>query len=127
MYANLWTSHVVSIASAKYYLLLVNDYSRYMWVFFFLSQKSQGKTTFHMFHNMIERQFIEKIKVVQIENGFGFLLLRTDYDKAKLIQRKTCPHTFEPNVDVESFLRHVNEIYLTLVLEASITINFWLF
>lgn len=37
MYANLWTSPIISAITTKYFLLLVDDHTKYMWIFFFIS------------------------------------------------------------------------------------------
>lgn len=55
IYADLWTSPIVS-TTVKYYLLLVDDYSRYMWNYF-LSHKSLCKFAFNLFSSTVERQF----------------------------------------------------------------------
>lgn len=56
VYVNLWTSPVIYVTSVKYYLLFVDDYLRYMWVYL-LSQKRQCKISFQMFFNLVEKTY----------------------------------------------------------------------
>lgn len=74
VYVDLWTSHIVSITTAKYCLLLVDDYSKYMWLYF-LSTKNQTQIAMDLFKAMIERQFKCNIKAVQSDDGVNFIFL----------------------------------------------------
>lgn len=53
IYADLWTSPIVSVTTAKYFLLLI-DYTKYMWIFFHYN-KSQTKVVMDLFKAMVEK------------------------------------------------------------------------
>ena len=58
----------VSIHGEKYFLTIVDDYSRYTWVVL-LKSKSEVKTHVQNFIALIENQFDSKIKCIRSNNG----------------------------------------------------------
>src|SRR3954447_21990670 len=64
------TSHD-SIGNTKYCLVIVDDYSRYCWVFF-LKLKSETKQTFVDFAKEQQRQHEVTIKIIRSDNGSEF-------------------------------------------------------
>ena len=52
----------------KYFLTIVDDYSRYTWVVL-LKYKSEVKTHVQNFIALIENQFDSKIKCIRSNNG----------------------------------------------------------
>ena len=60
-----------SLGGKKYCLVIVDDYSRYTWVYFF-KKKSETQQKVIDFINMAQRQFQEKIMVIRSDNGTEF-------------------------------------------------------
>lgn len=71
---DLWTPPIVAIIGVKYFLLIVDDYKRFIWIYF-LNVKSQVESVFQLFMNIVERQFSVSIKDVQTDGGEKFQLL----------------------------------------------------
>ncbi|KAH9684881.1 retrovirus-related pol polyprotein from transposon RE1 [Citrus sinensis] len=72
LYANLWgPSHVTSTQGYVYYLSILDDFSRFTWIFP-LSSKSDALTVFAKFKTFIEKQLQKSIKVVQTDWGGEF-------------------------------------------------------
>lgn len=53
-----------SLGENKYFFLLVDDFSRWSWVYF-LKNKSEALQQFKNFHILIERQTGRKLKVAR--------------------------------------------------------------
>lgn len=106
VYTDIWTAPVHSVTGVKYFLLLVDDFSRFMWIYF-LSSKSQAKNAMNLFKTMVERPFNTSIKAVQSDGGGEFMFLASHWQAHGIIHRVTCPHTSEQNGVVESRLRRV--------------------
>ena len=53
-----------SISGARYFLLFIDDHTRFTW-FYLLKTKDEVYPTFLKFQALIENQFNSKIKVVQ--------------------------------------------------------------
>ena len=63
--------NVLSINKNSYCLVIINDYSRFTWVFF-LSNKSETAELIKRFIVLIKNQTNEKVKRILIDNGTEF-------------------------------------------------------
>ena len=69
IHCDLWGKYSTpSSCGATYFLTLVDDYSRAVWVYL-LFDKTEVYKMFSSFFSMIERQFDAKVKVVHSDNG----------------------------------------------------------
>ena len=60
-----------SFGGKKYGLVIVDDYSRYTWVFF-LKSKDETKITFIDFSKQAQRKFDKEIWAIRSDNGSEF-------------------------------------------------------
>ena len=63
--------HGIVLVGKKYGLVVVDDYSRYTWVFF-LKSKDETKITFIDFAKQAQRKFDKKILAIRSDNGSEF-------------------------------------------------------
>ncbi|KAJ0806767.1 putative RNA-directed DNA polymerase [Helianthus annuus] len=117
---------VTSCDGHHYFLLCVDHFSRYMWIFP-LKQKSEVYAIFKQFIVMVERQFQTKLKSVQSDWGGEFRNLSAFLSSLGIIHRRSCPHTSEQNGFVERRHRHVVETGLTLLAQSGVPSRFWHF
>lgn len=75
----------VSIHGHKYFLTIVDDYSRYTWIVL-LKTKSEVKMHVQNFIALIENQFDSKIKCIRLDNGPNF------FKRSSFIKRHYTPH-----------------------------------
>lgn len=69
IYADLWgPSHITSTQGYNYYLSILDDFSRFTWLFP-LKAKSDALQVFTMFKTFIEQHLDRKIKIVQTDWG----------------------------------------------------------
>jgi transposase InsO family protein len=61
----------ISIGMSKYFLVIVDDYSRFTWVFF-LKEKSQTQETLKRFLRGAQNEFGLRIKKIRSDNGTEF-------------------------------------------------------
>jgi transposase InsO family protein len=61
----------ISIGGSKYCLVIVDDYSRFTWVFF-LQEKSQTQETLKGFLRRAQNEFGLRIKKIRSDNGTKF-------------------------------------------------------
>jgi transposase InsO family protein len=61
----------ISIGGSKYCLVIVDDYSRFTWVFF-LQEKSQTRETLKRFLRQAQSEFGLRIKKIRSDNGTEF-------------------------------------------------------
>jgi transposase InsO family protein len=67
----------VSIGGSKYSLVIVDDYSRFTWVFF-LQEKSQTQETLKGFLRRAQNEFGLRIKKIRSDNGTEFKNSQTE-------------------------------------------------
>jgi hypothetical protein len=75
MHCDLWTSPVVSVSGYKYYLVVLDDYSHYIWTFP-LRLKSETFSILSNFFAYIRTQFGNTIKSVQCDSDVNLTILR---------------------------------------------------
>ena len=60
-----------SLGGSKFLMLIVDDYSRYMWVYF-LTHKSETLSTFICWRSLAEKESGHKLKAVKSDHGSEF-------------------------------------------------------
>lgn len=120
MYSDVWTSPVMSVDNYKYYLVIVDHYTRYNWLYL-LKQKSQTRETFIAFKALVENRFQRKIGTLYSDNGGEYISLRCFLSDHGITHLTSPPHTPEHNGFAERKHRHVVEARLTLLGQSSIT------
>ena len=69
VYSNVWgPSHILSMNGYRYYLIFVDDFTRFIWIFP-LKTKSECLKLFVQFNAFVKRQFNLKIKCLQTDWG----------------------------------------------------------
>lgn len=94
IHADLWTSPIVSPSGFKYYLILLDDFSHFIWTFH-LRLKSDVFDTFKTFQKLIQTQFNLNIKHLQCDNGKEFRNndFHSYFRQHGILHRYSCPHT----------------------------------
>ncbi|GJX85488.1 retrovirus-related pol polyprotein from transposon TNT 1-94, partial [Tanacetum coccineum] len=87
-----------SINHEKYTLVIVDEYSRYTWVYF-LKKKSQAPETIMSFIKRVENQNDIKVKQLRTDNGTEFMnsILVNFCDEKEISQKISSPYTPEQN------------------------------
>jgi hypothetical protein len=126
IYLYLWTSPVVSLLSSKYYLIILDDFTHYLWTFP-LKLKSDTFTTLSNFFAYVSTQFGRIVKAIQCDNGREFdnsstriFLLSNDTQL-----RMSCPYTSPQNGKAERIIRLVNNVIRSLLIHASLPGRYW--
>ena len=123
LFSDVWSSPTLSFDGYKYYLILVDHYTRYMWLFP-LKLKSQIAATFIKFKELIENQFQTKITTLYSDNGGEYIALRPFLAQHGISHLTTPPHTPEHNCLSERRHRHIVETGLSFLTHASITTEY---
>jgi hypothetical protein len=108
IHTDLWTSPVLSISGYKYYIVFVDDYSRFTWIYP-LHTKAEMFETFVKFKLLVENSFTTKIKHLQSDGGGEFTsrIFQSFLTNHGIGYRKTCPYTSPQNGIAERKLRHI--------------------
>lgn len=120
-------SPVASNKGFKYYLLVLDDFSRYSRLSS-MHYKSEVKLKISEFKAYVQNQFGTSIKIVRSDNGGEFInhFLLHLFLSTAVIHQTTCPHTPEQNGVVKRKHRHLIETTITLLLQVRLPVTFWL-
>ena len=109
---------------ARYYVHFIDAYSKYTWIYF-LHSRSELQSVFMHFINMVELQLGTKLKTFQSDNALEYKGLTKSLQAQGVIHRFSCPHIHQQNGSAERKHRHIVEMGLTLLAEASLPLTFW--
>ncbi|KAM2234356.1 hypothetical protein EV2_013133 [Malus domestica] len=126
LHSDVWCSPVISIEGFRYYVLFVDDYSRYSWIFP-MKNKSEVFEIFVQFKAKVENMFNTSIKTLQCDEGGEYKshcfqrFLATN----GISQRFSCPKHPEQNGLAERKHRHIVETSIVLLTHSHIPNKYW--
>ncbi|GJU94961.1 retrovirus-related pol polyprotein from transposon TNT 1-94 [Tanacetum coccineum] len=108
---------VASINGKKYILVIVDDYSRYTWVYF-LRTKDEAPDMIIDFVNQVQRNLKASILTIQTDNGTEFKneKLRAFYAKLGIVHKTSIARTPQQNGVVERRNRTLVEAARTMLI-----------
>ena len=118
--------HVSTYDNYKYFITLVDDYSRSTWTHL-LSTKSNALQVLKKFIVMIENQFNTTLKNIRTDNGLEFNNNEThQFLLSKgIVHQKTCPYTPQQNSVVERKHKYLLETARALLFQSKLPIRYW--
>ena len=126
LHCDLWTSPHTSVSGFKYYLVILDDYTDFVWTFP-LRNKSEVYTIFLNFQRYVAVHFLLPIRFIQCDNGreFDNHKNRNFFLQHGILLRFSCPYTSPQNGKAERSLRTINDIVQTLLIHSSMPPKFW--
>jgi histone deacetylase 1/2 len=126
IHCDLWTSPVISVSGFKYYLIILDDYSHYVWAFP-LRLKSDTFTTLTNFFAYVHTQYGTTVKAIQCDNGreFDNSISRSFFLTKGIHLRMSCPYTSSQNGRAERMIRTINNAVRSLLFQASMPPSYW--
>ncbi|GJS83644.1 ribonuclease H-like domain-containing protein [Tanacetum coccineum] len=126
IHSDVWTSPIPSLFGFKYYVLFLDHYSHFVWVYP-LIHKSDVLSKFMLFRNYVRTQFKCEIRSFQCDHGgeFDNRTLHKLFADNGIQFRFTCPKTSQQNGKSERMVRTINNIIRTLLFQANLPPTFW--
>ena len=124
IFSDVWTSPIISRDGFKYYVLFVDHFTKYMWLYP-LKNKSDVHAVFIRFKSLVENFFKNSIISLYSDNGGEYIALRHTLAHHGISHFTTPPHTPEHNGVSERRHRHIVETGLSLLTHASLPLTFW--
>lgn len=126
IHSDLLTSNAASYGGLHYMLVIVDDYTRFSWVFF-MKEKSDTFLIFKQFKRKIEGELRRRIKCLRTDNGGEFTSNEfADFCERHGIRRQfTCPRTSQQNGVAERKLRHLQEVSRSWMHSKSLPQELW--
>ncbi|KAK1684429.1 hypothetical protein QYE76_045277 [Lolium multiflorum] len=119
-------SHYDTLGGRKYGLVIVDDYSRYSWVFL-LKSKDETHREFITFAKKAQRMYESEIKAIRTDNGTEFknYSMQEFVDDEGIKHEFSAPYTPQQNGVVERKNRTIIEMARTMLSEFNSPHNFW--
>jgi hypothetical protein len=116
----------ISISGSKYCLVIVDDYSRFTWVFFF-QEKSQTQETLKGFLRRAQNEFELRIKKIRSDNGTEFKNSQIEgfLEEEGIKHEFSSPYTPQQNGVVERKNRTLLDMARTMLDEYKTPDRFW--
>ena len=116
----------ISIGGNKYVLVIVDDFSRFTWVFF-LEDNSEAQGIVKKFIRRAQNEYELKIKHVRSDNGSEFRNTNVEefLDEEGIKHEFSAPYTPQQNGIVERKNRTLIETARTMLDEYKIPDSFW--
>ena len=127
IHSDVWgPSSVSSIGGSRYFVVFVDDYSRYSCIFN-MKHCSELLQVYFNFAKMVETQFSKRIKIFRSDNGlkytqYAFQAVLHSYGT---VHQLTCPGTSQQNGRTERKFRHIFDIIRAPLLSAKVLAPFW--
>ncbi|KAK1685797.1 hypothetical protein QYE76_046645 [Lolium multiflorum] len=119
-------SHYDTLGGSKYGLVIVDDYSRYSWVFL-LKSKDETHREFITFAKKAQRMYESEIKAIRTDNGTEFknYTMQEFVDDEGIKHEFSAPYTPQQNGVVERKNQTIIEMAITMLSEFNSPHNFW--
>uniref|UniRef100_A0A2N9FCV6 Integrase catalytic domain-containing protein n=1 Tax=Fagus sylvatica TaxID=28930 RepID=A0A2N9FCV6_FAGSY len=127
LHTNLWgPAPIQSYNGFKYYLVIVDDYTKFCWVYL-LKNKSDTFTTFQQFKAMAEKHYNSSIHFLRTDCGgeFTSTAFNSYCATSGIIHHLTCPHTPQQNGVAERKHRHLIQTTLALLSQSGLSLSYW--
>ncbi|KAK1617106.1 hypothetical protein QYE76_022623 [Lolium multiflorum] len=119
-------SHYDTLGGSKYGLVIVDDYSRYSWVFL-LNSKDETHREFIIFAKKAQRMYESEIKAIRTNNGTELknYTMQEFVDDEGIKHEFSVPYTPQQNGVVERKNRTIIDMARTMLGEFNSPHNFW--
>jgi hypothetical protein len=113
-----------SVGRNNYYVSFIDDYFKFMWMYM-LILKLEVFEKFHLFQKHVERLLNSKIIAMQTDWGGEYENLNSFFARIGISHLVSYPHTHQQNGDAKRKYRHIVEVGLSLLFNASMLLKFW--
>lgn len=126
IHVNIWGPYpICTISSAKYFLTIVDDYSRSVWVYL-MRDKGQTGDLLRNFCVMENNQFGKPVKIITSDNGLEFksLPMTQFYNTHGILHQTSMVNMPQQNGWVERKHHYILNVARTLRFQAHLPIEF---
>jgi histone deacetylase 1/2 len=123
-FSDVWGPTPSSYNNHSYYVSFIEDYSEFTWIYL-LENYSEVYQVFLNFQKYVERKFDRKIITMQTDWGGDYEKLNGFFQKVGITHDVSCPHAHQQNGSDERKHRHIVEVGLAFLANASMSLKYW--
>lgn len=114
-----------SISGMQYMVTFIDDFSRYVWVFF-MKEKSDTFSKFKVFRESVERKMGKKFRCLHSDNGgeYSSSEFSERLKKCQICHQYTCVNTPQQNGVAERKNRHLAEVCRSMLHAKNVLVRF---
>ncbi|KAL2337821.1 hypothetical protein Fmac_012267 [Flemingia macrophylla] len=116
---------ISSIQDHKYFLTVVDDFTRHTWLFL-MKSKHETRILVKNFITLVQTQFNKRIKILRTDNGLEFSM-SSFYQDLGIIHQTSCVETPQQNAVIERKHRHILNVTRSLLFHSKLPKSFWSF
>ncbi|KAM0877932.1 hypothetical protein ACQ4PT_035216 [Festuca glaucescens] len=124
IFSDVWGPAPLSVGKHAYYVSFIDDFSKFTWIYL-LKKRSDVYQVFLDFQQYVERQFNSKIITMQTDWGGEYEKLNGFFQRVGIAHHVSYPHAHQQNGSAERKHRHIVEVGLALLANASMPLKFW--
>ncbi|GKB27818.1 ribonuclease H-like domain-containing protein [Tanacetum coccineum] len=126
IHSDVWTSPIPSLSGFKYYVLFLDHYSQFVWVYPLLN-KSDVWSKFVLFRTYVRTQFKCEYRSFQCDHcgEFDNRNFHKLFADNGIQFRFSCPKTSQQNGKSECMVCTINNLIRTLLFQANLPPTFW--
>jgi histone deacetylase 1/2 len=124
IFSDVWGPAPLSVGKHSYYVSFIDDFSKFTWIYL-LKKRSEVYQVFLDFQQYVERQFGRKILTMQTDWGGEYEKLNSFFQRVGIVHHVSCPHAHQQNGSAERKHRHIVEVGLALLANASMPLKYW--
>jgi transposase InsO family protein len=125
IHCDLWGPYrTPSTCGAYYFLTIVDDYSRVVWIYLLMDKREVSQNLKDYF-SLVERQFNKQVKIFRSDNGTEFTCMKKYFLEHGIIFQTSCTATPQQNGRVERKHRHILNVARALRFQGNLPIDFW--
>jgi histone deacetylase 1/2 len=123
IFSDVWGPAPLSVGKHAYYVSFIDDFIKFTWIYL-LKKRSEVFQVFLDFQQYVERQFGRKILTMQTDWGGEYEKLNGFFQRVGIVHHVSCPHAHQQNGSTERKHRHIVEVGLALLANASMPLKF---
>jgi hypothetical protein len=124
VFSDVWGPAPASVGQHSYYVSFIDDFSKFTWIYL-LNKRSDVYQVFLNFQQLVERKFGRKIISMQTDWGGEYEKLHGLFPKVGITHHVSCPHAHQQNGSAERKHRHIVDVGLSLLANASMPLKYW--
>ncbi|KAK1260381.1 hypothetical protein QJS04_geneDACA002146 [Acorus gramineus] len=127
VHSDVWgPSPIPSKGGNRYYVIFIDDFSRFTWIYL-MHSRSELLPIYKSFATMVETQFSKRIKVFRSDCGGEYCsrAFRDFLSSQGTLPQLSTPYAHQQNGVAERKHRHILETTRSLLLSASVPVQFW--